>query len=310
MLWMHPNRTLTALLTRQTNVISRPQALAHDMTDEAWRWRISSGVWQSPIRGIAIAHSGPLTDEQLVWVCLLHAGTGAQLSGHAALVQAGFRPKKLSVIDVVVPWKRQVKAPVVRRDGKRIEIALHRMAKPEQWAAKSSGLQFLSPQMAVLHAAGWAASDKDAEWRLAAVVQQRLTTVTLIRTALRTLPNLKRRALIGRVLDDVELGAHAASELAFLRFCREHGLPLPDQMQVRVRVTGTRYLDVRYGAQRLTIEIDGMHHLEVRTWNADTLRTLELVAAQPGERLVRLTAGNLRHDGPIVARNLRLLLGV
>jgi very-short-patch-repair endonuclease len=68
------------------------------------------------------------------------------------------------------------------------------------------------------------------------------------------------------------------------------------------------YLDARYRRQKVTVELDGSHHREVATWEADALRTLRVVAALPGERVVRLTPGMLRHDGPEVAQHLRTLL--
>ena len=123
------------------------------------------------------------------------------------------------------------------------------------------------------------------------------------------MPRLRRRTLIAVVLDDVELGAHAGSELAFLRFCRAHGLPRPDELQVRVRSgAATHYLDARYRRQRVTVEVDGAHHREVATWEADALRTLRVAAAMPGERLVRLTPGLMRYDGDEVAELLRRIL--
>src|SRR4051812_5452708 len=45
---------------------------------------------------------------------------------------------------------------------------------------------------AALHAAAWATSDRAAEWRVAAAVQQRLVTVPRLRSALEHLPRLRR----------------------------------------------------------------------------------------------------------------------
>ena len=168
----------------------------------------------------------------------------------------------------------------------------------------------VDPHLTALHAAAWAKDDRAAEWRLAAAVQRRLTAVPLLRLALAEQPRLPRRALIRVVLDDVELGAHAGTELAYLRFCRRHRLPLPDELQVRVRAGGsTSYLDARYRRQRVTVELDGAHHREVGQWEADALRSLRLVAELPGERVIRLTGAMMRHDGADVAPLLRAILG-
>jgi hypothetical protein len=166
-----------------------------------------------------------------------------------------------------------------------------------------------TPHAAVLHAAAWATSDRDAEWRVAASVQKGITAAGLLRSTLAEMPTLRRRALIRSVLYDVEFGAHAGSELQFLRFCRAYELPRPDELQVRVRSgKATHYLDVRYRRQQTTVELDGAHHRDVATWEADALRSLRLASAMPGERVLRLTPGMLRHDGAEVAALLRSIL--
>lgn len=175
---------------------------------------------------------------------------------------------------------------------------------------KAGQLPTVHVHAAVLHAAAWATSDQAAEWRLAAVVQQKLSSVLQIRHTLAQMPRLPRRALIRSILDDVELGAHAGSELQFLRFCRAHGLPLPDEMQLRVRAGGTRYVDAHYRRQRLSFELDGSHHRSAGQWEADLLRSLHLAVAArgSGEQVIRLTPGQLRHNAGEVAPLMRALL--
>ncbi len=74
-----------------------------------------------------------------------------------------------------------------------------------------------------------------------------------------------------------------------------------------MRAGGTRYVDARYRRQHVSVELDGAHHREAGQWEAD-LRGLRVLLAQPGERVVRLTPGMLRHQGEEVARLLRELL--
>jgi very-short-patch-repair endonuclease len=132
-----------------------------------------------------------------------------------------------------------------------------------------------------------------------------------MRRVLASLTDVGCREQIERVLDDVSFGAHAASELEFLQFLRSHGLPEPDRLQVLVRTgTGKRYLDGRYDRLRVSVEVDGAHHMEVAQWDADALRSLELAVVRrgSGETVIRLTMGNLRYDGQKVAGHLRQLL--
>lgn len=299
--------TWQQLLAKQEGVLARRQALAGGMSKHEWDWKLGHG-WQPALPGVAITHTGGTTERQRAWAAVLHAGTGAALSGDTALRLAGLETASGKDVDVVVPRARHVVGGRLV-GGERREVVIHRVHRPERWAQELRALPVLTAHAAVLHAAAWAETDRAAEWRVAAAVQRRVTAVPLLRATLEQMPRLRRHALVLAVLDDVELGAHAGSELQFLRFCREHGLPRPDELQRKVRSDrGTHYLDGRYRRQRVTVELDGAHHREVATWEADALRTLRVVAALPGERLVRLTPGMLRHDGEEVARHLRTLL--
>ena len=300
------------VLAQQDQVIARWQALAGGLSSDQWDWRLGR-TWQSIMPGVAAAHTGGLTDRQRAWAAVLHAGRGAALTGDAALRHRGFeatgsrtlwRPADL---DVAVPSSRKVLGCQFPGGP---GVVHHKVANLSSWITPIEGLAVVHTHAAVLHAAAWAASARAAEWRVAAVVQQRLSAVPLIRSTLLEMPRLPRRALIRQVLDDVELGAHAGSELQLLAFCRKHGLPLPDQLQVRVRAGKTRYLDGHYRRQKLSIEVDGTHHRSAGAWEADLLRTLELAVAQRGSGhvIIRLTPGQLRHDGPRIAALLRVLL--
>ena len=124
------------------------------------------------------------------------------------------------------------------------------------------------------------------------------------------MPHLPRKALLREVLDDVELGAHAASELDFLRFLRRHGLPAPDRLQRPIRSGTLRYLDAWWERQRVTAEMDGAHHRLVGVWDDDALRANDVVLVERHDRilLLRFTRGNLRHDELRVAAQLRKAL--
>ncbi|HUR14502.1 MAG TPA: hypothetical protein VM097_08415 [Mycobacteriales bacterium] len=299
--------SLRELVEKQDGVLARHQALAHGITRHEWAWKLRQGVWQLAVPGVAVMHSGGTTERQRAWAAVLHGGRSALLSGDAALSLSGLVVPRLSTLDVAVPRGREVVGAALRSQGGG-RIAIHRCEGVDAWRRELRGLPLATTHAAVLHAAAWAASDRDAEWRIAASVQQRITAVPALRAALARMPCLKRRALVRTVLDDVELGAHAGSELQFLRFCREQGLPRPDELQVRVRSGALHYLDGRYRRQRVTVELDGAHHREAASWEADALRTLRVLAALPGEQVVRLTPGMLRHDAAEVARLLRVLL--
>lgn len=303
-----PDAVLTwrELLAAQCQVLARRQALAAGMSEHAWNWRHSSGRWQALLPGVSMAHLGPPSAEQLAWAAVLHCGDGAALTADWALLRQGFRlAEQPFVLHVAVPEGRVVRAGgrlsddllVVPHQVRRLSTIVH--------PARSPAVVRAAP--AVLHAAAHAGSDRAAEWRVAAVVQQRLATPGQLREALAQMPRVHRRALVRAVLDDVELGAHATSELDFLRLLRRNGLPSPDQLQRLVRADGKRYVDAWWKRQRVAAEIDGAHHVEVGQWDADTLRANAVVVAERHDRvlLLRFTGGNLRHDELLVVRQLR-----
>ena len=291
----------------QDGVLARWQALSGGMTKAAWDWRLERRTWQSPLPGIAVLHTGVLQPRELRWVAVLHAGKGAVLCGDAALVERGLKRLTPAALDVGVPRGRNIRAATTA-DG--VGVEPHRLVMRPEWSTLQRELPTAKSQVAVLQAAAWVDSDREAELRLAMAVQQKVTAVPLVRATLAEMRKHPRRLLVLDVLDDIELGAHALSELDFLRFCRQHGLPEPDSLQLAVRAGGMRYLDGYYRAKRLCLEVDGAHHASVEVWNADTLRSLHLAVAArgTGEQLVRLTQANLRHDGAEVARLLRQLL--
>jgi hypothetical protein len=299
--------TWQEVLEKQDGVLARHQALAGGMTRHEWSWKVARGGWRLAMPGVAVSHRGGTTERQRAWAAVLHGGRDAVVSGDAALALVGVRFTDLRAIDLAIPAGRRARDAALLGDGPK-GVVVHRVDGIEGWTRSMRGLPLATAHVAALHAAAWAACDRDAEWRIAAAVQRKVTAVPLLRGALSEMPRLKRRALVVAVLDDVELGAHAGSELQFLRFCRAHGLPHPDELQVRVRSGTVHYLDARYRRQRVTIEVDGAHHREVATWEADALRTLRVVAALPGEQVIRLTPGLLRHDGDEVARHLRVVL--
>ena len=81
-------------------------------------------------------------------------------------------------------------------------------------------------------------------------------------------------------LNDIEMGAHALSEIDFISLCRRNGLPEPRQQAIRIESSGRRrYLDaewLRADGQRVVVEVDGAVHLVPRQWFDDQLRQNEV----------------------------------
>src|SRR6476659_5634144 len=103
------DQALAELLDRQDGVLRVDAAMRH-LTRDALRWRVSSGRWQQPCRGIVVAQSGPLTGIQVLRIAVLWGGpdaalaglTAAQLDGLSGFVDQGRQPAERP-IHLLVP---------------------------------------------------------------------------------------------------------------------------------------------------------------------------------------------------------------
>ena len=109
---------LEDVLADHDGVLSTSTALKF-MTEDQLRWRVMSGRWQKPARGVVVAQSGPLTDRQLLRAALLRAGPQAALAGLTAARLDGLRgfddnrPLAETTIHLLAPagYKRRTPPP-------------------------------------------------------------------------------------------------------------------------------------------------------------------------------------------------------
>lgn len=261
--------------------------------ESAVRWRVHSGRWQRACRGVLVAQSGPLTNEQRLWVALLAAGDGAVLAGLTAARLGGLTGFEDHRTFVLIPEPRRVRTTlpelVVRRSIRLDSGEVHPLRQPPRTRIAR----------AIVDAAAWAATDRGAQAILAAGVQQRLTRVADLSRVIERLPRLRRRALMVRTLADVDGGAEALSELDFCDLARRFGLPEPDRQVVRRDGRGRRWLDAVWEEARLVVEIDGRWHMDARAWWADLRRDNELTV--DGYRVLRFPAFVVRESPDTVA---------
>lgn len=113
------HNALDELLAWKDGVLDTRSALGC-LSPSALRWRLRSGRWQQPCRGVVVAHSGPLSDIQMLRVAVLWAGPGAALAGLTAARRQGFRGFDEKAIHLLVPASR-----TVRENRSRLRIAVH-----------------------------------------------------------------------------------------------------------------------------------------------------------------------------------------
>lgn len=259
--------TLDDLLAWQDGVLDTRSALDY-LSPAALRWRLTSGRWQQPCRGVVVSHSGPLIPQQALRVAALWAGKGAVLAGLTAARLQGFRgfDEKAGSIHLLIPASarhgvRSIRPsmPLVVHYSRHLAPAdIHPARQPPQTRIARS----------LVDAAAWMGTDRGAQALLAAGVQQRLVRVSDLAAELERNERLYRRKVIRQALADIAGGAHALSELDFTRLVvRQFKLPVPDrQVPLRDEQGRRRWLDAVWEKARLIVEIDGAGHIDVRTY--------------------------------------------
>ena len=286
------------LLFRQSDVISRSQVLRY-LSTKTLQHRLEAGWWQFAHRSVYLARSGPLSDEQRRWVAVL--ATAGVLGGLSALAVLGLRGHHSRQVHVVLPARRQDHDPptltVVHRTRHLPTSDIHLAGLPP----------CTMPARSLVDAAQWARTDDDARAVIAAGFQQRLVGGTEVHEVLERMPRARRRSLINETASDASGGTHSIPEAALLRLCRQHQLPAPTRPVRRRDAAGRqRYLDAYFELWGVHVEIDGSHHLEVRSWWAEMKRQNDLWVQ--GDRVLRFPAWVVRHRPGEVVTQLRAAL--
>ena len=90
--------------------------------EPAVRWRLRSGRWQRPCRGVLVTHSGGVSDAEWLWVAVLGAGPHALLGGLTAARLDGLKGFDDRGTHLLLPACRQVRTclpgVVVHRSGR------------------------------------------------------------------------------------------------------------------------------------------------------------------------------------------------
>jgi hypothetical protein len=296
---------LDELLDGQNGVLTIAAALRY-MTYDSLRWQVKSGRWQQPCRGILVTHSGPLTDNQRMWVASLWAGKGSALAGLTAARLGGFTgfTDEDEPIYVVRPPSRVPRAdtpsvPIVVHYSRHLtEADIHPARQPPRTRMARS----------LVDAAAWGRTNRGAQAILAAGVQQGLIVPEYLVDQLDRQKRVHRRSLMLATVADIAGGSRALSELDFLNYViRPFKLPPPDRQVARRDAQGRRrWLDAVWEQARLIVEIDGAGHQEVLQYWDDMDRDNGLKLQ--GYNTLRYPSFAIRHRADYVAGQIEQAL--
>jgi very-short-patch-repair endonuclease len=290
------------LLRDREGVVRTGEALRH-LPPAVLRWRLASGRWQQPCRGVVVTQSGPLSATQQVWTALLWGGPGALLAGLTAARLEGLHGFTEPAIHLLVPATRQIRKEPIRGPT-RVPVVVHRSRRLDECDVHPVRLppRTLLPR-SLVDAAAWAATDDRARAVLAAGVQQRLVRPADLMAVTTRSTRLRRRLLIRATLADVVGGAEALSELDLTALLRRYRIPEPDRQASRRDQDGRRrWLDAVWETARVIVEVDGFWHTDAATWWADMSRDNEFTLS--GYRVLRFPAFAVRTEPDRVAHQI------
>jgi hypothetical protein len=285
---------------RQSSVVSRRQLRAAGWAGLHVQHEVDVGRWQSPAPGVVVMHTGGLTDEEALWLGVLHAGDGAVLSHLTAAKWAGLRWTGGDTIDVMTPRGDAV----LPLRGYRF----HQTRRPyPRWLKPVAGPPRLPIEYAALLAAERDRNVRRALGLIVACVQQQLTTAERFGCAIPRIRKLRRGKTFAAVLDDIAGGAQSFAEINVGRLCEAAGLMAPTRQVVRLDKDGRRrYLDcvwVLPDGRVVVLEVDGSFHAEVIAWWTDMKRERSVVIQ--GDTVLRCSSIELRLEPGDVMADLR-----
>ena len=287
------------LARRQDGLVARRQLLALGVDADRVRNHVRAQRWVARSSTVISTFTGELTWAQRAWLGVLHAGGTALVGGLSALELQGLKNWHRDEITVLVDDQRVID-PIP-------DIDFVRTRRPLPSFATSSALPLCRVEPAALLFAGYDRSPRTAQGLLAAVIQQRLSSVAALRTELHALKPLRRAPLFRQTLSDIAGGAHSLAEIDLGRICGRAGLPRPRRQVKRRDAQGrARFIDCEWNladGRTLILEIDGAFHMDVVHWEADLARQRALSAQ--GRTIIRCTARELREDPASVVSALR-----
>lgn len=241
-----PGAALRRLAFLQDGVLTREQALAHDLSRRALDRLVKDGHWCRLSPGLFFTAGLEPGWRSWAWAGVLAGGDLARIGGLSACYLHGLSELAPMPITVLVPHESRHRrtGPWVFRRDRSLESTRFQENPPR------------SPvEVAVLDVCAEASADEVVGW-VTASVQRRRTTPKRLRQALQQRARQPHRGLILGLLTEVALGVESPLERHYLRDVeRAHGLPDGRRQASSRDLRSDR--DVHYDEQLLIVELDG-----------------------------------------------------
>lgn len=256
-------RVREELADHQDDLVSTEQLAQLGLTYDEVRAELEAGRWHRVGRK-TISTGGPslIGQDASLRRAVWDVGGAACLDGVSSLLAWGLQKWDEETVHLSV----ERGARYHRTSGVRVHVLRRR------GPVVSAGISRTPPEVATLRAAIWARSDRAAATLLAMAVQQRLVEPGRLLRAWTAVGRCHRRAVLDRLVPLVADGAQALSEIDFAELGQARGWPEPDRQVVVRTERGRTYLDVRFTAYGVIVEVNGVQHYEALATMDDALR--------------------------------------
>ena len=267
------------------------ELLTAGVTDEEIRQRVKRGSLMPVFRGVyRVGHMAPSTEATYI-AAVKAAGEGAVLSGAAAAHLLGIVRGTAPPAEVTAPKERSIKGVKTRR------IALHKTERTT-W----NRIPITTPARTLVDLAASLSEPILSRAVHEAQVRHRVTPAD-IEAVLGRNRNTGGARKLRRISHGEAPTVLSQMEQTFLQLLKRERLPLP---QTNRRIDG-RYVDCRWPAHRLTVELDSYgYHNSRHAWERDRRREREAYAR--GDQIRRYTYRDVCEDPRQILAELRPLL--
>jgi predicted transcriptional regulator of viral defense system len=281
---------VAAIARRQHGVVTREQLLDAGVSGKEIERRLEKGALLRVHRGVyRVGHRAPSIEARYM-AAVLACGDGALLCGRAAAHLWGLIKGSAPPPEVFAPTERRVKGVKTRRRRK------------EQRGTRCRGIPITTVPSTIVDVSSSLSLPDLARACHEAGVKYR-TTPRQVETELEKRPNAPGGKGLRKVLTGEQRVTLSALERRFLKLLKEANLPLPETN----KRAGTKRVDCRWPAHRLTIELDSYrYHRSRHAWEQDRRREREAYAR--GDQIRRYTHDDVFGDSEPILAELRALL--